>query len=554
MAMIKQLHFCCKVTCYFPNLQVFAKKKCINISFVTQQFFRPCVAVAFLTAVSASALMCHFCRLFLFCNPRVPLSPSAIHLRAFLADVIGGWTVQDDQSSGTQSSDLQVAKYSSGFAMKHEMGLCSITLGTKSVYSKYTNYVNGDKTSGYSSATKDKTITASSNFSGSKRLQKYSGKYYYVIKSGTDTPFSTSALGITKWSAITANVASGNYTSYTAEVSWNKDYYSYVWMYSYKGTNSYTGERQNWNTSATGYGKYVMECWGASGGRSILDGTYYDTGGRGGYTYGEIVIESKNWYIFVGGQGQDSQYNASTKKATADSKGGWNGGGLGAYDRSDDDGSSAGGGATDIRTGISSGQAVGTWKDLYSLKSRIMVAGGGGGGACSLHHGGCGGNASGAGRGWWMQDGVKTYNNSTGHTPGSQTGGYRFGYGQDGSNGTGSTTADNSNITNAGGGGGYYGGANSSPYRIYTNPGQSSPGGSSFISGRSSCNAIRENCSVWTGGASNHTGSPDHFSGNVFTNDNMINGENTMPAPYGGTETGHYGNGYVRITFVPIED
>ena len=442
----------------------------------------------------------------------------------------------------------------SGYSLNmiHKMGLCSITQGTKNLYSKYTKYVNDDKTSGYSSATRDMTITASANFATGNQPLAYSGKYFFVTKKGTNTVFSTSAQGITKWANITANVASGKYTNYTATISWPNDYYCYVWMYSYKGTNTYTGQRQEWSTTSPG--DYTMECWGASGGKSILDGVFYDTGGRGGYTYGEIrLTTSKKWLIFVGGKGQDNSYNQSTKRS-GDANGGWNGGGLGVSDKSDDDGSSGGGGATDIRTRISSGQAVTTWKDLYSLKSRLMVAGGGGGGACSLHHGGCGGNAYSAGRGWWLQDGIKTYNESSGHISGSQTGGYRFGYGQDGINGTGSTSSDNSNITNAGGGGGYYGGANSSPFRIYNNPGQSAPGGSSYISGHSSCNSIKEDCTVWTGGDSNHTGSPNHYTGNVFTNTIMIDGESEMPAPYGGSEIGHYGNGYVRITFTPIED
>ena len=475
-------------------------------------------------------------------------------LGTFLANVISGWDPATTQNTAAlfKAQDLQVAKYNSGFAMSHRMGLCSITLGTKNLYSKYTNYVNSDKTSGYSGTSTSKTITASANFADGKSLLMYSGKYYSIVPNSTNTTFSTSAKGITKWSTITANIASGNYMDYTAQVSWTNNYYGYVWMYSYKGSNKYTGNRQEWVNTNTGYGKYIMECWGASGGKSILDGKMYDTGGRGGYTYGEIVIESKSWYIFVGGQGQDNSYNSSTGRS-GDANGGWNGGGLGKSDGCDDDGSSGGGGATDIRTRISSGQAVTTWKDLYSLKSRIMVAGGGGGGACSLNNGGCGGNATG-GKGWWDESGTMTYNTSTGHNPGTQTGGYRFGYGQDGANGTGSTSSDNSNITNAGGGGGYYGGANSSPYRIHINPGQSSPGGSSYISGHSGCNTINENCSVWTGGASNHSGSPNHYTGNVFTNTQMINGLNEMPAPYGGTETGHYGNGYVRITFVPIED
>jgi hypothetical protein len=97
----------------------------------------------------------------------------------------------------------------------------------------------------------------------------------------------------------------------------------------------------------------------------------------------------------------------------------------------------------------------------------------------------------------------------------------------------------------SGGGGGYYGGGHG------THPGSSWPGGgggSSFISGYSGCNAIAASST-----ASNivHTGQPNHYSGYVFTDMQMLDGNTAMPSPTDGTETGHTGNGYAKITYIP---
>jgi len=118
----------------------------------------------------------------------------------------------------------------------------------------------------------------------------------------------------------------------------------------------------------------------------------------------------------------------------------------------------------------------------------------------------------------------------------TQTSGYRFGIG---------ATGDRT-----GGGGGYYGGnttsiwENSSRYSEYC----ASSGGSSFISGHTGCNAITSSST-----SSNivHTGQPNHYSGYVFTNTVMKAGNEVMPSPTGGTETGHSGNGYCKITWHP---
>ena len=69
--------------------------------------------------------------------------------------------------------------------------------------------------------------------------------------------------------------------------------------------------------------------------------------------------------------------------------------------------------------------------------------------------------------------------------------------------------------------------------------------GSCFISGHPGCDAITESS---TENAIAHTGQPNHYSGLVFTDTQMIDGANTMPSPYGGTEPGHSGDGACIVT------
>ena len=108
--------------------------------------------------------------------------------------------------------------------------------------------------------------------------------------------------------------------------------------------------------------EYIIECLGARGGYSRADGWPGAPGGNGGYTKGTINLQKdEKLYVYVGGKGADAiVYN--------DSIGGYNGGGLGTWDHSDNEAAGAGGGATDIRL------VSGNWNEFDSLKSRIMVA------------------------------------------------------------------------------------------------------------------------------------------------------------------------------------
>ena len=204
----------------------------------------------------------------------------------------------------------------------------------------------------------------------------------------------------------------------------------------------------------------------------------------------------------------------------------------------------SGGGATDFRL-LPSPDSTG-FKDFDSLKSRIMVAGAGGGG-CNYwppknNYDAKGGSAGGlTGFIGERKDnpayGITTYQGGTQTSGGYTTNGNgvtkvgigSFGY-----------AADSAGSAPSGGGG-YYGGGTA----MHTS---AAGGGSSFISGYEGCDAIASDST-----ATNiiHTGQPDHYSGMIFSNAVMIDGNSEMPTHDGsGTMTGNVGTGYAKITYI----
>ena len=251
-------------------------------------------------------------------------------------------------------------------------------------------------------------------------------------------------------------------------------------------------------------------------------------GGNGGYSKGIInLAQNTSLYLYIGAKGGNGSVKLVNNKWTGTGgSGGWNGGGSGIWDGTDDDCGGGGGGATDIRT------TNGTWNTFTSQKTRIMVSGGGGGSSFNKEGGAGGGLTGGYGV---MQGG------SISGVQATQTTGYKFGQGQSAYHPT--------NFVNdgGGGGGGYYGGTTIS-VPSESNSSDAGSGGSGFISGHTGCNAITSSST-----SSNivHTGQPNHYSGYVFTNTVMKAGNEVMPSPTGGTETGHSGNGYCKITWHP---
>lgn len=257
---------------------------------------------------------------------------------------------------------------------------------------------------------------------------------------------------------------------------------------------SYTGSVQ---TATLDPGKYILECWGAQG------GSYSSySGGAGGYSIGTITLSQRtNLYIYVGGQ-------PATQTSTGATSGGFNGGGAGCsrtYNYSTY--GQGGGGASDIRIGQD------------SFYARVIVAGGGGGSSSedsftTKYGGGTSGGSSASGYG-----ATQTSAGTNG----------LFGQG-----GAATTSGTNYNYGSGGGGGGFYGGGACSSYSDSTNYRTYNGGGSGYV--------------YISNTASNYPSGCLLNSSYYLTNAQTISGNQNFQSPTGDTETGHVGNGYVKIT------
>jgi uncharacterized repeat protein (TIGR02543 family) len=280
-------------------------------------------------------------------------------------------------------------------------------------------------------------------------------------------------------------------------------------------------------------GWYRIELWGAKGNdvTSPLNNKGY--GGRGAYTKGNVYLQAgEELFLFIGG----------SKPGTT---GGFNGGGGG---RGQERG--AGGGATDVRILNS--------MDSAGLASRIMVAGGGGGGSDARYS-----SESAEGSGPNLR-----YNGGAGGTirgcdaegddfgkGGTQTagGGTSVGsYAQYGLFGKGGTPRESTLEMIGGGGGGWWGGGSGG--RHSSNGGGG--GGSSFISGYPGCIATSAQFGFSAApGPEDSIEKAASWTEKIFTHAVMRSGAETMPAPNGGTQTGHNGPGYARITSIgPVNE
>ena len=197
-------------------------------------------------------------------------------------------------------------------------------------------------------------------------------------------------------------------------------------------TFEYTGNIQEYVVPATGI--YKLEVWGAQGGNTS-DSNVNATGGKGGYSYGNIkLIKDQKLYIGVGQAGVSNTTKTS-----------YNGGGKGSTALKS---MSSGGGATHIAIDNNRGEL----KNYSSNRDDIIIVGGGGGGARSAIasssnywslNGGAGGGLSGD-AGMCVEKGKITPSTSG---VGTQDSGYQFGLGSS-SNGS----------SQSGAGGGWYGG------------------------------------------------------------------------------------------------
>lgn len=282
----------------------------------------------------------------------------------------------------------------------------------------------------------------------------------------------------------------------------------------------YTGSVQ---TATLTPGRYKLECWGAQGGNSNQSNGTYGNGGKGGYSTGILNVSTNTTiYITVGGQGQNGILNTRTA-------GGFNGGGDG-YGTNNSGVGGGGGGASDISlmspVFSHSSYFINNIRDTNSLLSRIIVAGGGGSAGYDVSNNAANG---GAGGGTTGQDGLsnRVYHGTGGKQTTFGTGGSsdepnrysvqaKFGCG---------ASASNSTDVAPGGGGGWYGGG------LHCD---SAGGGSGYVYTSTTASNYPSGCLL------NST----YYLSNAQT----IAGNQSFPSPTGGTETGHSGNGYVRIT------
>lgn len=235
------------------------------------------------------------------------------------------------------------------------------------------------------------------------------------------------------------------------------------------------------------------------------------SGGKGGYSIGTLTLKNPSTvYVRAGGQGSSN----NTTSANITVSGGFNGGGnskTGYYNEAFTTGG-GGGGASDVRIATD---------DLYS---RVIVAGGGGG-------------AAGA------NDSSKYGGGTSGGSPVSGFAASATAAGTNGSFGNGGNHAGSYNYRYRprGGGGGWYGGGcatSSSDSNADTTKG-SNGGGSGYVYTSSTASNYPSGCKL---NSTHYLTSAATYAGNT-----------SFASTSGSNETGHSGNGYVRITVVKID-
>lgn len=237
---------------------------------------------------------------------------------------------------------------------------------------------------------------------------------------------------------------------------------------------------------------YLFQCWGG--------GAYK---AKGGYASGLLYVHEKTTiYVVVGKAGASCISGSQTLSA-------FNGGGACKSTSSGAANYFSGAGASDIR--------------LFSnrIYNRIIVAGGAGGSEdeTTPYGGGVsGGAATGDGDG------------KAGTATGAGTSCYKDSGCVAGSFGQGGNAGEKGN----GGGGGWYGGASGdAPW----NTGGSGGGGSGFVLTSSTVSKV-------PGGYSYKLKDKKYY----LTSAKLLAGNQIMPSPNGGYETGHSGDGVVKIT------
>lgn len=305
---------------------------------------------------------------------------------------------------------------------------------------------------------------------------------------------------------------------------------------------AYTGGMQSVTLDA---GTYKLECWGAQGG-----GACEATGGKGGYSCGNLEISSPTELrIFVGGKGEGGK-TSNTSATLFTSLGGYNGGGNGGSAYRCGQSGGGGGGKTHI---------VNVTRDMM-----ILCAGGGGGagggvadnwsGEVILYEagtpGGAGGGRTGLNGGWSYDEWDGYYGGY-----GKQTAGGGPGSGGDFSefepgDTDGTTQYYSGSGGGGGGGGGYYGGGGGgsgawADIRMYDTGNAGVKG--VYLTGGKGGEGVGGKGYDPSGNPGGGGGGGSAYA-NTLTSTSLIVGNTTMPSITGGTEIGHAGDGYARIT------
>ena len=417
----------------------------------------------------------------------------------FFADAVTAWTPSFDQSTEQKlyNADLHIGRCTSAVnastvnvTMAHTMGLASVTMGSMEVANVI--YYNSNETVNGRTAATTAVIT-SNNFTGNLPCE-LNGKHYFIVKPEQDYTFAATPQGdLDAWSSnITANVAAGGYTNYTAPSKFiTRNYIYRGWVY------SYTGGVQTFTVPTTG--NYTLEVWGAAGGDVLpnVSGVtsyphrYEAVGGKGGYSSGtKSLSKNETLYLCVGGKGGNgTTYNEGWRAA------GYNGGGRAYnFETAHRFIASSGGGATHIATESVGNGLLMNYSSEANRQKILIVAGGGGGaswnylvnganpqdGWYSHAIGGDGGGLVGTTSTIYRTNSTDTFDDCWG----TQTeGGTASNYGNNGSFGQGAESIDTSrfgtqyveNSQLPGGGGGWYGGG--------SGWGNGGGGGSGYIGG-----------------------------------------------------------------------
>lgn len=251
-------------------------------------------------------------------------------------------------------------------------------------------------------------------------------------------------------------------------------------------------------------GTYKLECWGAQGGNGTASPSNNSQlfGGKGGYSYGVFSSTSDTvLYLYSGGQG-----STATGSTSSGPNGGYNGGGAGSKNGSNNSNtqtSGGGGGATHIAT------TSGLLNTLSSSTASILLIAGGGGGAGGWY-GSFSTQSSNGGYGGGNSGGSAANGGGYSVSGGTQSSGYSFGQGASAS----------THVDQGGGGGGYYGGY---------------------------CSTGTSDSNICGGG-----GGSGYINTSKLTSASTIAGNTSFTSPTGEVETGHSGNGYIRITIQSI--